>query len=134
MFVTANIGMPKEKFEALPDSEQVKIMIESTTRAKAKYREGEQQIYTLMNGSAADGVKAVERIPALKAALGKSRLSAREFIPAYRAYHWAMGYVLGEEFGPGKPLPPGVRQENVTLFRAMSKSEPLWTLLGLTKS
>jgi hypothetical protein len=78
--------------------------------------------------------EALPGIPALKAALGKHRLSAREFIPAYRASHWAIGYVLREEFEPGKPLPPGVRQENVTLFRAMSKAEPLWTPLGLTKS
>jgi hypothetical protein len=44
-----------------------------------------------------------------------------------------MGYVLGEEFGPGKPLPPGIRQDNVNLFRVMQNAEPLWTPLGLTK-
>ena len=44
-----------------------------------------------------------------------------------------MGYVLGEEFGPpGKPL-PGIRQDNVKLFKAMEQAEPLWTPFGLTK-
>jgi hypothetical protein len=126
------IGMSKEKFEALPDSEQVRIMVENTARAKAKYREGEQQVHSMVPGSLAEGVAAAERIPALKAALRKAGFSTREYVQAYRAYHHAMGYVLSEEFGPGRPLPAGARQDNVNLFRTMSKVEELWTPLGLT--
>lgn len=44
-----------------------------------------------------------------------------------------MIYAMSEEFGPHSPLPPGVRQDNVKLFKAMEKAEPLWTPMGLTK-
>ena len=84
-------------------------------------------------GSLADRVAAAERIPALKAAIGKAGLSTSEFVQAYNGYHRAMIYVLSEEFGPQNPLPPGIRQDNVKLFKAMEKAEPLWTPLGLTK-
>jgi hypothetical protein len=126
------MGMSKEKFEALPESTQVRIMVEKTASAKAKYKEGEQQVHSMVPGSLADGVAAAERIPALKAALRKAGFSTREYVQAYRAYHHAMGYVLSEEFGPGRPLPAGPRQDNVNLFRTMSKAEELWTPLGLT--
>jgi hypothetical protein len=126
------MGMSKEKFEALPESTQVRIMVEKTASAKAKYKEGEQQVHSMVPGSLADGVAAAERIPALKAALRKAGFSTREYVQAYRAYHHAMGYVLSEEFGPGRPLPAGPRQDNVNLFRTMSKAEELWTPLGFT--
>jgi hypothetical protein len=133
MFVTADPGMPKEQFEALPDSQQVMILIESKRRADEKYKEGERQIYSMVGVSLADGVAAAEGIPALKAAYQKAGLSASEFVKAYNAYHGAMSYTLSGEFGPQPALPAGIRQDNATLFEAMSKAEPLWTPLGPTE-
>ena len=133
MFATADPGMPKEQFEALPDSQQVMILIESKRRADEQYKEGERQIYSFVGVSPTDGAAAAEAIPALKAAFRKAGLSASQFVEAFNAYHGAMGYVLSEEFGPQSPLPAGIQQDNATLFNTMSKAEPLWTPLGLTE-
>lgn len=126
------IGMPREKFEALPADSQAVIMIESRNRATKKFREGEQQLHSLTTGSLPDRTRAADRIPALKTALGRAGFSTSEFLPAFNAYYQAMGHVLREEFGPQPPPPPGIRQDNVNLFRTMSKAEQLWTSLGLT--
>ena len=125
--------MPKAQFEALPDSQQVAIMVESKRRADEKYKEGERQICSMVGVSLTDAVAAAQGIPALKAAFGKAGLSASKFVKAYNAYHGAMGYALSEEFGPQPVLPAGIRQDNATLFKAMSKMEPLWTPLGVTE-
>jgi hypothetical protein len=126
------IGMPKEKFEALPADSQALILIESRNRATKKFREGEKQLQSLTVGSLSDRTRSAERIPALKTALGRAGYSTREFVQAFNAYYEAMGHVLREEFGPQPPPPPGIPQDNVNLFRTMSKAEQLWTSLGLT--
>jgi hypothetical protein len=127
------IGMSREKFEALPADSQALVMIESRNRATKKFREGEQQLHSLATGSLPGRIRAAEGIPALKAALGRAGLSTREFLPAFHAYYQAMGHVLREEFGPQPPPAPGIARDNVNLFRTMSKTEQLWTSLGLTK-
>jgi hypothetical protein len=132
MFVSADPGMPKEQFEALPDSEQVMILLESKRKADEKYKEGERQIYSMLGVSLAEAVAAAEGIPALKAAYRKAGLSASEFVTAHNAYNGAMGYALSEEFGPQPALPAGIKQDNANLFNAMSKTEVLWTPFGLT--
>ncbi|HYC33806.1 MAG TPA: hypothetical protein VEB59_16065 [Gemmatimonadales bacterium] len=132
MFVSADPGMPKEDFEALPDSQQVMILIESQRRAEEKYKEGERQLMSMAGVGLAEGVAAAEGIPALKAAYRKAGLSASEFVTAYNAYNGAMTRSLTEEFGPQPPLPAGIRRDNAVLFETMSKTEALWTPLGLT--
>ena len=132
MFVTADPGMPKEQFEALPDSEKVMIMLESKRKADEKYKVGERQIQSMVGVSLADGVAAAEGIPALKAAYRKAGLSAGEFVKAYNAYDGAMGHVLRQEFGPQPAPPTAIRRDNAALFDRMSNAEVLWTPIGLT--
>ena len=129
-----DVGMSPEKFKALPDSQKERIIVENRRRAEAKHKEGEKQISQLMVGSLADRTAAAERIPALKAALGRSGLSASEFVQVFHAYNQAMVYVITEEGFPDavRPLPPGTRHDNVALIRPMTKAEELWTVMGLT--
>ena len=49
-----HVGMSKEQFEALPDSQQERRMAENMDRARAKQKEGEQQIGQLLVGGLPD--------------------------------------------------------------------------------
>jgi hypothetical protein len=124
--------MPKEQFEALPDSTQQRIIGENMTRADAREKEGRKQIEKLLMGSFADRTAAAERMPALKAAIAKAGLSTKEFVSAFYEYHYSMDYLLGEENFPEsvRPLEPGARKDNVDLMRPMAKNENLWSYLG----
>ncbi len=127
-----DLGMPKEQFEALPDSAQSRIIGENMVRADAREKEGRKQIEGLLVGSLADRAAAAERIPALKAAMAKAGLSPSDFVAAFNAYNFAMNQVDTEESFPDAagPLQPGVRKDNVDLIRPLAKSEDLWSYLG----
>jgi hypothetical protein len=125
-------GMPKEKFAALPDSAKQRIMAEEMGKAEAKQKEGEKQLSALMKGSLADRVAAINKIPALSAALSKAGMSPGDFIPPYVSYYRAMAYLLSEEGFPEgtKPLPAGVRKDNTDLMRPMLRSREIWNPIG----
>jgi hypothetical protein len=129
-----DVGMSPERFKALPDSQKERIIVENRRRAEAKFKEGEKQLSTLSVGTLADRTAAAERIPALKAALGRAGLATSEFVQGFRAYQSAMLHVVTEENAPEsvRPLSPGIHQDNVSLIRPMTKSEKLWTVMGLT--
>jgi hypothetical protein len=97
-------------------------------QAEAKNKEGEKLIGQLHTGSLADRVAVAKGIPALSAAITRAGLSVNDFIPAFVSYDRAMTYVLNEKAFPEsvKPLPAGVRKDNVDLLRPMLKAEKLW--------
>lgn len=127
-----DLGMPKEQFEALPDSAQQRIVGENMLRADAKEKVGRKQIEQLLLGSLAERTAAAESMPALKTAITKAGLSSNEFVAAFDAYNTAMNHVDTEESFPDavRPLQPGVRKDNVDLIRPMAKAEDLWSYLG----
>jgi hypothetical protein len=128
-------NMTEAQFEALPEAEQERILVESRRKAEAKEEEGRKMLGKLLTGDLAQRTAEADRIPALKVAITHASLSTREFVAAFAAYNSAMDHLLGEDMkassGEAAPaLQPGVRKDNVELIRPMEKSESLWTYLG----
>jgi hypothetical protein len=128
-------NMTEAQFEALPEAEQERIVVEGQRQAEAKEQEGRKLIEKLLRGTLAERIAEADRIPALKAAIAHAGLSTREFVPAFVAYHSAMDHLFGEEMRASSgealpPMPPGIRKDNVELIRPMEKAESLWTYMG----
>ncbi len=125
-----DIGMPKEQFEALPDSAQSRIIGENMveqTRGEGRAEADRGIAGRRPRGSAT----AAERVPALKAAMAKAGLSPNDFVAAFNAYNFAMNQVDMRELPDAAgPLQPGVRKDDVDLIRPLAKSEDLWSYLG----
>lgn len=130
-----DIGMPKAKFDALPENEKERILVANMERNRSKQKEGERLVLQLTSGTMASRLATADRIPELKVALGPSGLAMNEFLQALHAYNAATVRILIEEEAPEsiQPLPAGVRKDNVATIRPMTTSEKLWTVMGVTK-
>jgi hypothetical protein len=128
-------NMTEAQFEALPEAEQERILVEGRRQAEAKEEEGRKLIGKLLTGNLAQRTAEADQIPALKAAITHAGLSTPEFVAAFVAYHSAMDHLFGEEMRASSgealpPMPPGIRKDNVELIRPMEKAESLWTYMG----